>query len=259
MKKTKIIIPALGILLLSTAASVTGTVAWFSMNEKVSATNMSIKAKGEAGIAIGAYTGDNQATAPALNAYGDTAVATASTNANAMIPTWTNDAANWYHAKSTSTSSAAASEIEGYKKVTGDNLYLWNKFALKSTGNPQDVYVKAINLTIPADQANYDKCIRVLIKTEDAAIFVFAPAENKEGTETLSAALNTEDDVATDLSVNLVKYASDDAKIFTQLGSTPKYVEIYMYYDGEDVECKSDNIPANFLPTAITVDFSNAK
>ena len=44
MKKTKVIIPALGLLVLSTAASVTGTVAWFSANNTVSASGMSIKA-----------------------------------------------------------------------------------------------------------------------------------------------------------------------------------------------------------------------
>ena len=44
MKKTKVIIPALGILLLSTAASVTGTVAWFTTNNSVTASTMTIKA-----------------------------------------------------------------------------------------------------------------------------------------------------------------------------------------------------------------------
>lgn len=55
MKKTKVIIPALGILLLSTAASVTGTVAWFTNNNKVEATGMAIKAvvSGNLNIALG--------------------------------------------------------------------------------------------------------------------------------------------------------------------------------------------------------------
>ena len=44
MKKTKVIIPALGILLLSTAASVTGTVAWYAANSTVTANGMKIKA-----------------------------------------------------------------------------------------------------------------------------------------------------------------------------------------------------------------------
>ena len=47
MKKTKVIIPALGILLLSTAASVTGTVAWFSANSSVSANGMALAAKSD--------------------------------------------------------------------------------------------------------------------------------------------------------------------------------------------------------------------
>ena len=52
MKKTKIIIPALGMLLLSTAASVTGTVAWFSANASVKATGMSVQAKASESLVI---------------------------------------------------------------------------------------------------------------------------------------------------------------------------------------------------------------
>ena len=52
MKKTKVIIPALGILLLSTAASVTGTVAWFSMNNTVTATNMKVTVQSDAAFLL---------------------------------------------------------------------------------------------------------------------------------------------------------------------------------------------------------------
>ena len=52
MKKTKIVIPALGLLLLSTAASVTSTVAWFASNEVVTASSMSIEAKVGANLFI---------------------------------------------------------------------------------------------------------------------------------------------------------------------------------------------------------------
>lgn len=44
MKKSKILAPALAILCLSTAASVTGTVAWFASNNIVSATGMNVHA-----------------------------------------------------------------------------------------------------------------------------------------------------------------------------------------------------------------------
>ena len=52
MKKTKIIIPALGMLLLSTAASVTGTVAWFAANASVQASGMYIQAKSDSSFLI---------------------------------------------------------------------------------------------------------------------------------------------------------------------------------------------------------------
>ena len=56
MKKTKIIIPALGILLLSTAASVTGTVAWFSANTTTTVTGMKVKTKVSSNLLIAADT-----------------------------------------------------------------------------------------------------------------------------------------------------------------------------------------------------------
>lgn len=52
MKKTKIIIPALGMLLLSTAASVSGTVAWFSMNNSVTVTGMTVTTKVSSNLQI---------------------------------------------------------------------------------------------------------------------------------------------------------------------------------------------------------------
>lgn len=45
MKKSKILLPALGILVLGTAASVTGTVAWFSANGNVTVDGMAVTTK----------------------------------------------------------------------------------------------------------------------------------------------------------------------------------------------------------------------
>ncbi len=56
MKKTKIIIPALGMLLLSTAASVTGTVAWFSVNNKVEVSGMQVRTKVQSNLLIAGDT-----------------------------------------------------------------------------------------------------------------------------------------------------------------------------------------------------------
>ncbi len=59
MKKTKIIIPALGMLLLSTAASVSGTVAWFSMNTSINVTGMTVTTKVSSSLQIATANDDS--------------------------------------------------------------------------------------------------------------------------------------------------------------------------------------------------------
>ena len=54
MKKTKIVVPALAVLLLSTAASVSGTVAWFSMNTSINVTGMTVTTKVSSSLQIAA-------------------------------------------------------------------------------------------------------------------------------------------------------------------------------------------------------------
>lgn len=52
MKKTKIVVPALAVLLLSTAASVSGTVAWFSMNTSVKVDGMQVSTRVSSNLLI---------------------------------------------------------------------------------------------------------------------------------------------------------------------------------------------------------------
>ena len=60
MKKTKIVVPALAVLLLSTAASVTGTVAWFSMNSSVTVTGMTVTTKVSSNLLIAEHNHENE-------------------------------------------------------------------------------------------------------------------------------------------------------------------------------------------------------
>lgn len=58
MKKTKIVVPALAVLLLSTAASVSGTVAWFSMNTAINVTGMTVTTKVSSNLQIAETNAD---------------------------------------------------------------------------------------------------------------------------------------------------------------------------------------------------------
>ena len=58
MKKTKILVPAMAVLALGMAATVTGTVAWFSANNVVSADGMHIQSTTPASLVIGSSVAD---------------------------------------------------------------------------------------------------------------------------------------------------------------------------------------------------------
>ena len=73
MKKSKVIVPALGLLLLSTAASVTGTVAWFTANKSVTinagdfavvSTTGDLSFEAAAGLGTQLSTSDNKVVEP---------------------------------------------------------------------------------------------------------------------------------------------------------------------------------------------------
>lgn len=63
MKKSKILVPAVALLALSTAAATTGTVAWFTTNNSVSAAQMTAHVNDLKDLRISVTSGDNWKTA----------------------------------------------------------------------------------------------------------------------------------------------------------------------------------------------------
>ena len=103
MKKTKIVIPALAVLLLSTAASVSGTVAWFSMNNKVSVTGMSVTTKVSSSILISGTNAD-------AASYGDELI---QTRTGVLEPASTVDGIRYFYTTNAVTSGDAKSNNYG--------------------------------------------------------------------------------------------------------------------------------------------------
>lgn len=312
MKKTKVIIPALGMLLLSTAASVTGTVAWFSMNNNVTAKGMNIKAKAENGIVIAA-TADSAT-------WSDDATATHNAAIN-VYPTSTIDATTWCHSNSNSATVATSSggysmltisndsengagyvdsngdghysdaaqagtkytseEItaaqEGdpaYGKTTDDwkikptteaeaAYYLKNSFFVKSSADAMTkaFYVNSISVTGNTGAANFDKCLRVLIKQGSTAK-IFAPLTGADTTYNVCTAF-TDVDHKTMEAATVVAPGTKNTEMFSSL-AIPAYsgnaleFEVYLYFEGEDENCTSANLIA--LDTlAVTIVFGTAQ
>ena len=256
------------------------------MNTEVTATDMKVTAVAEDGILIAAFV--NNTTMPATDSA-DFA-ATDATNAAAMAnmhPTITADTTTWYHAASTQSANGQAYDAKtGYSTVDNvaddpstntvdetTNYYHLNKFAIKSTGSAQAVYVKDITVDIPASATAqaYSDSLRVIVKSDDATL-LYAPVGTRSGaslTETLLASTATastttshlDDAVTADIAItfmNPTQYNTAASKILDDVAATPEEVDIYIFYDGEDAACKSDNIPADaFQQLTVSVTFTS--
>ena len=264
MKKTnakKKLLPAIGMLAISAAMLSSATFAWFTMNKDVTVTGLQTTAKAEEGLVIAAYT-SNGTVAPAASAFAKNADAYNTNSAQTLLPTFTEDATKWYHQTSLKSNhgqiyaESTAIEVDN-DSTNGDYYYELNKFQIKSygavsgsTAATQAVYVKdvQINNTDPARTAqDYDPALRVLIKTADNTL-IFGQNGTETGTFNLLG-------VAANGTYTLVTENTTGAKIIDAASTTPTDVDIYMYYDGEDPACKSDNI-ADFTAMVVDVNFT---
>lgn len=298
MKKTKIIVPALGVLLLSTAASVTGTVAWFSMNNFVTATGMEVKAKAENGIVI--------SNAASGSTWKETAT-TARTTALALKPTSTATGATWVH--STSNNSALQNTENDYELLSltvdstygagyvndnsnagyqyeaggsGDTAYdadstyySLHSFYVKSSAEAltKTIYITNVKATLPSTQQseNLNKALRVLVKLngDDSSAKVYSPvyAAASYSVATTAGKFSGEG-AATKATVTpidasgangLIADTDDQEFLATQAipasSGTPLQFDIYLYFEGEDPNCKSDNLTATLDNIQVEVTF----
>ena len=299
MKKTKIIVPALGMLLLSTAASVTGTVAWFSMSNYVTATNMNIQAKAEKGIVI-----SNADT----SVWKDTATAKFN-SAIAVRPTSTVDGSTWCHSTSDDANSAlntiAAQEYSmltddiqvsttngagyvddnghtGYDPaaVTGENGYeadsnyfLKNTFHIKSSAEAltKPIYVNNVTVTGVTSSGELDKALRVLIVSGSNSL-VYAPVSGAtlsysvcEAVGQAKTAVSAIDPAA---ETDNDQHAGRDKTLLSSV-SIPSYsstgngstlqIDVYLYFEGEDAACKSANLVTTLDTLSVTVKFGTVQ
>ena len=274
MKKTKVIIPALGILLLSTAASVTGTVAWFSMNNAVTATGMRVQARVETGIVI---------STAANGSYGQKADL-AQTEATELYPSSTANFTNWYHNNSNSDSVATGTGVVGeYESVsnsTSATYYTVNEFYIRSSAYEEmtvnSLNVKSVSVTKADKTASTDtlsKALRVGVLFEgDTATnkyYIFAPrlgagesigytVAGTTAVTAISGTLSQAENAPTFVQASAITKIPGNTANGVSPNENPIHVYVYVWFEGEDPECRSINITASIEDLLVSVDFNYA-
>lgn len=257
MKK---LIPALCMLLVAACLMGTSTYAWFAANTQVSASGMEVKALSSGGLAIASYTNNSGAKTPPIadnfkSAYTLNFDATKGLvdyvqGADAIKPvSYNNDkaAAKWFTAAAANADDGKAAE--GLTEVTSDpNAYrkaFYYQVKSLRDGYTSEVYVSDVTVDGVSTSAVLDKSLRVAIVTAEAS-FIFAPVHvaQQENEKDLVYATGIEDGAFTTGKTNLLRltsYDADETVIFAALGTAAQDVTVYVYYEGEDPNCKSAN------------------
>ena len=259
MKKTKVIIPALGLLLLSTAASVTGTVAWFSANATVTATGMNVKVKAQEGIVIA------NAAAGTYNA----SAASAKTTCANLIPGSTSNLSTWFTSKSTDPNNANtqqeyAAAVE-WTTNDSDASYVVHDFYVRSSAASAltiasyDVNKVEAKVGDAAPAQVLSKALRVGIKTEGSSnIYIYAPVTGYTASYTVQPSVGAYTDTGR---ITVAPIAGTTISKDTSVTSLPAntangtHVAVYVWFEGEDANCISDNIQATLEQLSINVVF----
>ena len=233
MKKTKVVIPALGMLLLSTAASVTGTVAWFAANATVDANGMAITAKTDSELLVISKTSDLSANA---------ATVALATPTGQVLPTnWVEDTSvySWVTGAGTATNNGAING-SGYTKLTltesgnfgaadGKNYYVYDTVYVglaAGSSTPSSSKKLKCNATFTAAHtSNLNKCLTIGLDAKDD---MSTTADLDERLVMTNAATSTITGTAELLAGN-------------ELSTTGIAIKIYAFFDGDHADCTTDN------------------
>ena len=248
MKKSKIIVPALGILLLSTAASISGTVAWFTATRtfgtNVSAFNVgSVDGSLSATVSAGVGTKQGANTKTIEFAVGSTE--TALTDAS-----WDHSARNLYTDKSTVTEAAGngqntsafvdlgaeptAGNEDDWKagSKSGVNYFYavtWDvelEFTYAAVHNDVHMFFDAGTASSIESDSALAPAIRFALHTDDNDI-VYAPLAT-------SAVKNAVSTSGVDISEPVIRYDSGAAKVQTVVSDAASLSALTVAEDGLD-------------------------
>ena len=236
MKKTKIIIPALGVLLLSTAASVSGTVAWFSMNKTVTAKGMSVTAKSDSSFLLIGTGAQDLATIQGANTIEINATTASAELYPAAHETIANTAAaelntNWYYRYSNDP-----------RYADGSTAGMTDKTQIASADMGKYVLVNTFNVCVAAGGRS----------VADLKVGQCTIAQSDSGAQAVNV-LVTSATASDEFSGTGAAGANVLASTVTASAVTP--INVYIYWDGNNAAVTTNNV-ANLKNTTVTLTFT---
>ena len=248
----KQLLAAVAMVLVAAVALGSSTYAWFAGNNTVEAKGMSVKAQAESGILIKSL--DNS-----KSTFSTTATAGMESAPEALFPTSTIDLSKWVHATSESKESEQSKQDAGKYTTLEDNALgdyvLKRQFAIRAASQSQAISGVQLAITkveakaATSNSPNLDKAVRVGVKVsaggaDGSKFYIYAP---QNGGFELTAKYATPES-GTAPTMTQPAAPSGTADVMTLANDTipandsQLIVDIYIWFEGEDPNCKSANI-----------------
>ncbi|MBP5223693.1 MAG: hypothetical protein J6Z35_11140 [Lachnospiraceae bacterium] len=268
----KQLVAAIAMVIVSAIALSSSTYAWFASNNRVTATGMVVQATAEGGIEI-AYVADS-----APGAYATSASAGMS-NAQVLYPTSTTATAgsdlitsDWYHASAAITSSSVARSgsytvlslnDDGMESGTNHYYFVRKKFNVRSVSavkTATDLKVSKVEVTGNAQALS--KALRVAIVNGDTKVIYAPVGYTKAASETgfsynVATAVNGAGEATMGNDNVTVLYATEASAVIAAAvpATTGEDLNIYVWFEGEDTNHKSENLADTLDSLSLTVHF----
>lgn len=275
----KQLLAAVAMVLVAAVALGSSTYAWFVASGTVTATGMSVKAQSEGGLAI-SFGGQ---------AWGTSATANM-TPAKSLYPASTLNLVDWYHATAADMNASDA-QAGTRTKITGtvfggaagafseNNYVVMKEFKIKSTATGNEskgLYVSGVDVTAAKTMST---ALRVGVKytpTSGTPVYkIYGPVVLNGGLDDANKATNnypvfkekttdatSEAQIGT-VALNtvgktgstLITTSDTDTNVGVIPADRPITVQIFVWFEGEDHNLKSDNFEPEDLN--VTVQFSS--
>ena len=253
----KQLLAAVAMVLVAAVALGSSTYAWFAAQNDVKAEGMMLQAQGESGIVI--KSDDNP-----QSKFASTATAgMTNTEDSKLKPTSTTDLTKWYHAISDEQDNAKAKQDSSkYELLESTTDYVLKRtFTIRSAS--KDVPVSGVKLAVSNvtvtkeenDSENLDKALRIGVKVGNT-FYVYNPAAQSAENVNMSYGDGSG-------AITWLNAASKTRDLFTLTNDTipandsELKAEIYMWFDGEDANCKSTNVTATLDKLKVSVTFES--
>ena len=246
------LLSAAGMLAISAAMLATSTYAWFTMSKEVSALGMNVTAQAESGLVIS--NSDKLV-------YGASATASNSTKVS-LKPGSTADFVDWYHSQSSDAATANTMSVDdpdiGYTEGVIDENYVKYQFYIRSSSpsaiTASSLDVKSVSVTGATTHQELSKSLRVGVEIGNDK-FIYAPVDN----DTTAYKVWNGTDITT---TTVTPIASTTVSKATGTTTIPANTEdgvlanVYVWYEGEDAQCITNNIQATPEDLTVSVVFT---